>query len=390
MAAPDSTRDPNTTNVPAGSATLTADGAEGRKGPVQENVSGAAKGAAEWKGDVHDDVTVHPERGAARKGAVHDDVTAPPGAHFQGKATLTAEGTAAPRAAAAVSGAVEIPPSLYARFEGFQVAGRGGMGTVYRARDLRLGRTVAVKLLFHQDPKGGLLREARSQARLRHPNVCEVFEAGVADQVPFIVMRYIEGAPLQQAKADMSLEEKVAAVRDVALALHEAHRIGLIHRDVKPGNILVERLEDGSFRPLITDFGIARDTSDAGVTMADSVQGTPAFMAPEQAAGRTRALDRRTDVYGLGATLYDAPAGRLPITADSVLSLLRKLVEAEPTPLREAAAEIPADLEAIVMKRLEKDSAGRFESRKVLTVRLKRFLEGVQVLARRSSWGGRL
>ena len=345
-------------------------------GPVQESVSGTDGGTAGQKGDVQDDVPVPPE-------AAEDDP-------LRGKATLTADGSEAPRAAAAASGAVEIPPSLYARFEGFHVAGRGGMGTVYRARDLRLGRTVAVKLLFHHDPKGGLLREARSQARLRHPNVCEVFEAGVADQVPFIVMRYIEGAPLQQVKGDMSLEEKVAAVRDVALALHEAHRIGLIHRDVKPGNILVERLEDGGFRPLITDFGIARDTSDAGVTMADSVQGTPAFMAPEQAAGRTRALDRRTDVYGLGATLYDALAGRPPITADSVLSLLRKVVEAEPVPLREAAAEIPADLEAIVMKCLEKDPAGRFESAKALAEDLQRFLDGDPVLARRSSWGARL
>ena len=363
-------------DVPTGSATLTADGAAERMGPVQESVSGTDGGTAGQKGDVQDDVPVPPE-------AAEDDP-------LRGKATLTADGSEAPRAAAAVSGAVEIPPSLYARFEGFQVAGRGGMGTVYRARDLRLGRTVAVKLLFHHDPKGGLLREARSQARLRHPNVCEVFEAGVADQVPFIVMRYIEGAPLQQVKGDMSLEEKVAAVRDVALALHEAHRIGLIHRDVKPGNILVERLEDGGFRPLITDFGIARDTSDAGVTMADSVQGTPAFMAPEQAAGRTRALDRRTDVYGLGATLYDALAGRPPITADSVLSLLRKVVEAEPVPLREAAAEIPADLEAIVMKCLEKDPAGRFESAKALAEDLQRFLDGDPVLARRSSWGARL
>ena len=186
-------------DVPTGSATLTADGAAERMGPVQESVSGTDGGTAGPKGDVQDDVTVPPE-------AAEDDP-------LRGKATLTADGSEAPRAAAAASGAVEIPPSLYARFEGFHVAGRGGMGTVYRARDLRLGRTVAVKLLFHHDPKGGLLREARSQARLRHPNVCEVFEAGVADQVPFIVMRYIEGAPLQQAKGDMSLTWRSPSTR---------------------------------------------------------------------------------------------------------------------------------------------------------------------------------
>ncbi|MFO0586001.1 MAG: protein kinase [Polyangiaceae bacterium] len=351
--------------------TLTADGLPPAKAPVPatDNVTLTADG-------------LPPSRGEQ-----------PPSCEsVPGTVTLTGDSAAAPapRTAEVAPSSVEIPPSLYARFEQFEVAGRGGMGTVYKARDLRLGRAVAIKLLFHHDPKGGLLKEARAQARLRHPNVCEVFEAGVADQVPFIVMRYIEGAPLQKAAAEMSLEEKVAAVRDVALALHEAHRNGLIHRDVKPSNILMERLEDGQFRPLITDFGIARDLSDAKVTMADAVQGTPAFMAPEQAAGQTRSLDRRTDVYGLGATLYDVLAGRPPITADTVLSLLRKVVDEEATPLTRVASTIPLDLEAIVMKCLEKDPAQRFESARALAEDLQRFLDGDPVLARRSSWTTRL
>ncbi len=366
-----------------------------RAAVVPESVTMTGEALPPARGAVApESVTVTGERTAPPKRDVHEDATLPPAGGSGGPGggvTVTSTGVGgAPITAPAASGAVEIPPSLYARFEGFQVAGRGGMGTVYRARDLRLGRTVAVKLLFHHDPKGSLLREARSQARLRNPNVCEVFEAGVADQVPFIVMRYVEGAPLSQAKADMGLEEKVTAVRDVALALHEAHRMGLIHRDVKPGNILVERLESGEFHPLITDFGIARDTSDAKVTMGDSVQGTPAFMAPEQAAGQTRSIDRRTDVYGLGATLYDTLAGRPPITAESVLTLLRKVVETEPTPLREVVTTIPRDLEAIVMKCLEKDPAARFDSAKALAEDLQRFLDGDPVEARRASWGARL
>ncbi|WP_233562501.1 serine/threonine-protein kinase, partial [Sorangium cellulosum] len=157
------------------------------------------------------------------------------------------EGASGP--AAAPEEPSPIPPSLHARFEDFHLLGRGGMGVVYRARDLRLGRRVAIKLVLagaHVD--GTFLREARSQARLRHENVCEVFEAGVADRVPFIVMRYIEGRSLQEARDDLTLEEKVRVARTIAAALHEAHRIGLVHRDVKPSNILLERGEDGSHR----------------------------------------------------------------------------------------------------------------------------------------------
>ena len=382
--------------VPAENVTLTADGlppSRSEAPPSRGNIPGTVTLTGDDLPPIQPSSLVE---GAER-------TPAPPATRMESPArdgasdpadlrTMTADAAAqpAPRTAEIAPSSVEIPPSLYARFEQFQVAGRGGMGTVYKARDLRLGRAVAIKLLFHHDPKGGLLKEARAQARLRHPNVCEVFEAGVADQVPFIVMRYIEGAPLQKASAEMSLEEKVAAVRDVALALHEAHRTGLIHRDVKPSNILMERLEDGQFRPLITDFGIARDLSDAKVTMADAVQGTPAFMAPEQAAGKTRSLDRRTDVYGLGATLYDVLAGRPPITADTVLSLLRKVVDEEATPLRSLAGTIPLDLEAIVMKCLEKDPAQRFESARALAEDLQRFLDGDPVLARRSSWSARL
>ena len=321
---------------------------------------------------------------------IHRDSPPPPAA---AAATLTDPGAAAApagKATEASTRAVEIPPSLYARFERFELVGRGGMGAVYRARDVRIGRTVAVKLLFGQDPKGGVLQEARSQARLRHPHVCEVYEAGLADRVPFIVMRYIEGAPLHDMRSEMSREEAVAAVRDVALALHEAHRLGIIHRDVKPGNILVERAEDGTCRPFIADFGIARDQTLGAPTLSDVVRGTPAFMAPEQAAGRSRAIDRRSDVYSLGATLYDTLAGKPPFAADSVIALLNSVVEAEPPRLRAVAPEVPADLEAIVMKCLEKDPAARYDSAKALAEDLQRFLDGDPVIASRPSWGARL
>src|SRR5262245_54366554 len=262
-------------------------------------------------------------------------------------------------------GAGEVPPSLYERFEDFHLLGRGGMGAVYRARDVRLRRTVAVKLLFEGDSgsRSGFLREARSQARILHPNVCEVFEAGVADHVPFIVMGHVDGMRLQKMRAELTLEEKVRIVLQVSLAIHEAHRIGIVHRDVKPGNVLVERSEDGAWKPYIADFGIARDVGGAGAGTAHGVQGTPAFMAPEQATGKGL-LDRRTDVYGLGATLYDVLTGRAPFSASEMRDLLRMVREQPPPPPRSIEPSIPLDLEAIVLRCLEKDPDARYESAK--------------------------
>ncbi|WP_437692864.1 protein kinase domain-containing protein [Sorangium sp. So ce176] len=299
------------------------------------------------------------------------------------------EGASGP--AAAPEEPSPIPPSLHARFEDFHLLGRGGMGVVYRARDLRLGRRVAIKLVLagaHVD--GTFLREARSQARLRHENVCEVFEAGVADRVPFIVMRYIEGRSLQEARDDLTLEEKVRVARTIAAALHEAHRIGLVHRDVKPSNILLERGEDGSHRPYLMDFGIARDAGEGGATLTGAVLGTPAYMAPEQAAGRVRALDRRTDVHGLGATLFALLAGRPPFVGGSVMDVLRQVLEADAPPLRALDSDVPQDLEAVVARCLEKEPGARYESARALGEDLQRFLDGDPVLARRASLARRL
>ncbi|XYI02566.1 protein kinase domain-containing protein [Sorangium sp. So ce1128] len=298
-----------------------------------------------------------------------------------------------PRAAAAApDDPSPIPPSLHARFEDFHLLGRGGMGVVYRAWDLRLGRRVAIKLVSSgAQIDGSFLREARSQARLRHENVCEVYEAGIADRVPFIVMRYIEGRSLQEARGDLPLEEKVRVARTIAAALHEAHRLGLVHRDVKPSNILLERGEDGAYRPYLMDFGIARDVGESGLTLTGgALLGTPAYMAPEQAAGRVRSLDRRTDVYGLGATLHALLAGRPPFVGGAVMDVLRQVLEADPPPLRTLDRDIPQDLEAVVLRCLEKEPGARYESARALGDDLQRFLDGDPVLARRASLGRRL
>lgn len=280
---------------------------------------------------------------------------------------------------------LEIPPSLYARFEAFEFLGRGGMGAVFKARDIKLSRDVAVKLLFGADPQlgGSLLREAKAQARIVHENVCELYEAGTADQVRFIVMQLIRGEPLDKAKTGMTLEEKVRVIRQIASALHEAHRLGIVHRDVKPANIMVERGDNGAWKPYIMDFGLAREMGDSGATVSGTLMGTPSFMSPEQASGKIRSLDRRTDIYSLGASLYDIIVGRPPLVADGLAPLLQAIILDEPLSPRQIDREVPLDLDAIVMRCIAKHPASRYDSANALGDDLQRFLDGEPVLALR-------
>lgn len=282
-----------------------------------------------------------------------------------------------------------FPASLGERYEDITLVGRGGMGAVYRARDKRLEREVALKFLFGDDPglSDALLREARSQARLNHENACKVYEVGVVENKAYIVMQYIHGVSLELARERMTLEQKVEILRRIALALHEAHRCGFVHRDIKPSNILLEEAGDGSWKPFITDFGIAREIGQGNKTLKGGIAGTPAFMAPEQARGDLQRIDRRTDVYGLGATLYDLTAGRPPFQSKDPWSIIQQLTLAEAIPLRKINPSLPRDIEAIVMKCLEKEPGRRYESAKALSEDLGRFLNGDPVRAHRLSVG---
>ncbi|WP_437635915.1 protein kinase domain-containing protein [Sorangium sp. So ce854] len=269
------------------------------------------------------------------------------------------------------------------RYECVSLIGKGGMGTVYKARDPRLQRYVAIKLIRGNDPELArrFIWEARAQARVEHPNVCKVYEVGEAQGQPFIAMQYIDGQPLHRVAQHMSLEQRLKIVADVAGGLHAAHRLGLIHRDIKPANILVERTEDGAFRPYLLDFGLARDIDAEGRTTT-SDEGTPAYMAPEQVSGGQRQLDRRTDVYCLGATLYEALTGRPPFVDPSMTSLIWRVVNELPVPPRQIDRGIPLDLETIVMKCLEKAPQRRYDSAKSLALDLGRYLEGEPIEAR--------
>lgn len=278
-------------------------------------------------------------------------------------------------------------PARWGRFAVTELLGRGGMGRVYRAYDPTLERHVALKILADDDPVHAerFQREARSQAGVDHPAVCKVFEVGDVGGVPYIAMQLVRGRTLEKVAAGLSVAQRVALVRQAAEGVHAAHRTGLIHRDLKPANILVEEVEGGGLLPYVVDFGLARLLDEPGLTHTFQVAGTPSYMAPEQAAGRTAQADRRTDVWGLGATLYELLTGRPPFVGDSVVAVMAHVVNDDPHPLRTLNDAVPRDLETIVLRCLDKEPSRRHQSAHELCEELGRWLDGEPIHSRRSS-----
>ena len=276
-----------------------------------------------------------------------------------------------------------FPLLNWERYQPVRFLGQGGMGQVFLAYDPRLRRNVALKFVREASPELSqrFLSEARAQARVHHERVCEMYEVGEAQGVAYIAMQYVEGLPLSQAASGLTLEQKVLVMRDVAEGVHAAHRVGLIHRDLKPANILVERTEDGSLKPYVMDFGLARDWRGEH-TATGAVLGTPHYMAPEQARGEVNRLDRRVDVYSLGVTLYQVLTGQLPFAGSNALEVVNRIQSEEPRPPRALMPELPVDLEAIVLKCLEKERSARYDSARALADELERFLSAEPVLAR--------
>jgi predicted Ser/Thr protein kinase len=276
-----------------------------------------------------------------------------------------------------------FPVPGWERYQPVRFLGQGGMGRVYLAYDPILRRNVALKFVRGDDPERlrRFISEAQAQARVEHDRVCKVYEVGEVQGQPFIAMQYVDGHSLLDLASELSVEQKVMVVQQATEGVHAAHRAGLIHRDIKPSNILVERGEDGRLKPYVMDFGLARDWQrDATVT--GTVLGTPHYMAPEQARGEVRLLDRRADVYSLGATLYVLLSGQTPIPGNNALEVLGNLATMEPRPLRELDRNVPADLEAIVLKCLEREPSARYDSARALAEDLGRFLNGEPVQAR--------
>jgi len=227
-----------------------------------------------------------------------------------------------------------------------------------------------------------LISEARTQARVSHERICKVYEVDEVEGKVYIAMQYIAGKPLGHIADELTLEQKVTLVRRAAEGIHAAHSEGIIHRDIKPSNIMVERSDDGELRPYVMDFGLARSVQDAGETVSGAVVGTPRYMSPEQARGATSRLDRRADVYSLGATLYHLLTGEPVVPGETVAEVIHNLIAGEPRPLRAHDPAIPIDLEAIVLKCLERDRAARYDSARALADDLGRFLSGEPVVAR--------
>lgn len=271
---------------------------------------------------------------------------------------------------------------------------RGGMGIVYRARQLSLDRTVAVKVMREGAFAGGqeverFRQEANAAAALQHPGIVPVFESGECDGRYFHAMEWIAGPNLAQLTREHPAPLRQAAqwTREVACAMHHAHSQGVIHRDLKPANVMLDA--GGCAR--VTDFGMAQRADTAsGLTLSGQMLGTPGYMAPEVAAGKTRTAGAAADIYGLGALLFHLLTGRAPFIGESHATILRAVMEEEPVSPRLLNASVPRDLETICLKALNREPELRYATAREMGEDLGRYMQGEPVRARPLSGAGRL
>jgi serine/threonine protein kinase len=264
--------------------------------------------------------------------------------------------------------------------------GRGGMGVVYKAWQRDLKRPVAIKMvrLGAGTTPENLIRfrqEAELAARLHHPNIVQVYEIGHLDRRAFLVMEYVEGGTLASrcASQPQPAGEAARLVEVLAQTIDYAHRQGVLHRDLKPSNILLTA--EGA--PRIADFGLATFIGlENGLTATGAMLGTPGYMAPEQAKKREGQISPATDVYGLGAILYELLTGRVPVAGTDLVDFLCRLVEEEPISPRRLQPGVPRELETVCLKCLQKDPRHRYASAEALAEDLRRFLDGKPITAR--------
>jgi serine/threonine protein kinase len=268
-------------------------------------------------------------------------------------------------------------PQRIGRYKIERVVGSGTFGVVYRAHDEQLGRVVAIKvphdkLVSRPEAIQMYLAEAQTVAGLDHPNIVPVYDFASSVEVPcYIVSKYVDGSSLSARLKEGGLHHRAAAnlVAAIAEALHAAHRKGLVHRDVKPGNILIDR--EG--RPYLADFGLV--LSDDHIGQGPKYVGTPAYMSPEQASGEDHRVDGRSDIFSLGAVLYELLTGRQLFRAATQAELLHRVATYEPRPPRQYDEQIPKELERICMKALSKRASDRYSTAYDMAENLRQFLQ---------------
>jgi WD40 repeat protein/predicted Ser/Thr protein kinase len=289
-----------------------------------------------------------------------------------------------------MAGSTATAPGSVVRYFGdyelLEEIGRGGMGVVYKARQVSLDRLVAVKMILSgqlatQDDIARFYTEAQSAANLQHPNIVSVHEVGEHEGQHYFAMDYVHGQSLSKLIRENPLSARRAAdfVVTIAQAIHYAHQRGVLHRDLKPSNILV----DSSDQPHVTDFGLAkRLDSQQTVTASGDVMGTPSYMAPEQAASNRGQIGVATDIYGVGAILYELLTGRPPFKSETPLQTMQQVLENDPAAPRSLNAAVTKDLETICMKCLEKAPPKRYHSAQAVADEVERFLDGKPIQAR--------
>jgi WD40 repeat protein/serine/threonine protein kinase len=321
-----------------------------------------------------------------------------PAAAFSPTLTAGQPSPEADKGAGREAGDVNQAARVVPGFELLSELGRGGMGVVYKARQIKLNRLVALKMILaggyasaHQLRR--FQTEAEAVARLKHPNIVQIHEIGKHNGLPYFSLEFVDGGTLARKTNGTPLSALQAAqlVETLARAVHYAHQQGIIHRDLKPANILLVKTDGqeangapAALVPKITDFGLAKrlDDDEEGPTRSGAVLGTPSYMAPEQAAGNTKHLGPQADVYALGAILYELLTGRPPFKADTLMDTVRQVVSQEPvSPLR-LNTNVPRDLETICLKCLQKALRKRYNGAEELAEDLRRFRTGEPIKAR--------
>ena len=275
-------------------------------------------------------------------------------------------------------------PRPFGKYELLEEIARGGMGIVYKARQVALNRLVALKVIVAAESSSpDFVRrfrvEAEAAAGLDHPNIVPIYEIGEADGQPFFSMKLVEGPGL---RAGLSPRHAAVLVAKLARAVHHAHQRGIVHRDLKPNNVLL----DGNGEPQLTDFGLAKLVEkESTITKTIAVLGTPSYMSPEQARGDTKHITTAADIYGLGAILYELVAGQPPFVGGTTLETIRQVLDKEPRRLTAINPKADRDLEIICLKCLEKEPQRRYGSAEALAEDLERWLRNLPITARPAS-----